>query len=35
MSQKLIPQIVRKIDNLRNLIDKMKLNISLLLLMEM
>jgi ribulose-phosphate 3-epimerase len=29
MSQKLIPQIVRKIDNLRNLIDKMKLNISI------
>ena len=29
MSQKLIPQIIRKIDNLRNLIDKMKLNISI------
>ena len=29
MSQKLIPQIVRKIDNLRNLISKMKLNISI------
>ena len=29
MSQKMIPQIVRKIDNLRNLIDKMKLNISI------
>jgi ribulose-phosphate 3-epimerase len=29
MSQKLIPQTIRKIDNLRNLIDKMKLNISI------
>ena len=29
MSQKLIPQIIRKIDNLRNLINKMKLNISI------
>ena len=29
MSQKMIPQIVRKIDNLRNIIDKMKLNISI------
>ena len=29
MSQKMIPQIVRKIDNLRNTIDKMKLNISI------
>lgn len=29
MSQKLIPQIIRKISNLKNLIDKMKLNISI------
>ena len=29
MSQKMIPQIVRKIDNLRNIIEKMKLNISI------
>jgi len=29
MSQKMIPQIVRKIDNLKNTIDKMKLNISI------
>lgn len=29
MSQKMIPQIVRKIDNLRKIIDKMKLNISI------
>ena len=29
MSQKMIPQIVRKIDNLKNIIDKMKLNVSI------